>query len=257
MEANTMITTIHSILFAVLVHLGGFAAQPATAADDYRQGVKALAENNYKDALSHFELAVSAEPDNIVYANDYRKAVIQSKEYDRALDFFEKAVTAHSNSANLRLNYGFAYVDKIPVAGAITQVILADRALTQFTKAIELRPDWVGYYTRGQSYLFWPKIFNRAPLAVADLEKAMEIQKKEPRRAIHARTFVALGDGYWKTDQLDKATATWQAGLRAFPDNASLKSRLAVSGDELNKLIESGFDPSKRVNTDLSDLWAK
>ena len=128
-----MITTIHSILFAVLVHLGGFAAQPATAADDYRQGVKALAANNYQEALSHFESAVAAEPDNAVYANDYRKAVIQSKEYDRALDFFEKVVTAHPDSANLRLNYGFAYVDKIPVAGAITQVILADRALTQFS----------------------------------------------------------------------------------------------------------------------------
>jgi len=252
-----MITTIHSILFAVLVHLGGFAAPPGTAADDYGQGLKALAANHYQEALSLFESAVTAEPDNAIYANQYRKAVIQSKEYDRALDFFEKVVTAHPDSANLRLNYGFAYVDKIPVAGAITQVILADRALTQFTKTVELRPDWVGYYTRGQSYLFWPKIFNKASLGVADLEKALEIQKKEPRRGYHARLYVALGDGYWKTDQLDKATATWQTGLRAFPGNASLKSRLAASGDELNKLIESGFDPSKRVNTDLSDLWEK
>jgi len=252
-----MITTIHSILFAVLVHLGGFAAPPGTAADDYGQGLKALAANHYQEALSLFESAVTAEPDNAIYANQYRKAVIQSKEYDRALKFFEDVVTAHPDSANLRLNYGFAYVDKIPVAGAITQVILADRALTQFTKTVELRPDWVGYYTRGQSYLFWPKIFNKASLGVADLEKALEIQKKEPRRGYHARLYVALGDGYWKTDQLDKATATWQTGLRAFPGNASLKSRLAASGDELNKLIESGFDPSKRVNTDLSDLWEK
>lgn len=256
MEANAMITTIHSILFAVLFHLGGFAAQPPTAADDYRQGVKALAASNYQEALSHFESAVTAEPDNAIYANEYRKAAIQSKEFDRALQFFEKVASEHPDSANLHLNYGFSYVDKIPVAGAITQVILADRALTQFTKSVELRPDWIGYYTRGQSYLFWPKIFNRAPLGVADLEKALEIQKKEPRRGYHARLYVALGDGYWKTDQLDKAIATWQAGLREFPDNAGLKSRLAVSGDQLKTLIESGFDPAKRVNTDLSDLWA-
>src|SRR5215471_1258889 len=255
MEAKAMITKIHPILFAFLVYVSGFAATARTAADEYQQALKALAANNYKEALSHFESAVVAEPDNAVYSNEYRKAIIQSKEFDRALDFFEKRVREHPDSANLHLNYGFAYVDKIPVAGAITQVILADRALTQFTKSVELRPDWIGYYTRGQSYLFWPKIFNRAPLGVADLEKAMEMQKKEPNRGYHVRLYVALGDGYWKTDQLEKAIATWRAGLQEFPDNANLKRRLAASGDDLKTLIESGFDPAKRVNTDLSDLW--
>ena len=107
----------------------------------------------------------------------------------------------HPTSANLYLNYGFAYVDKIPIAGSITQVILANNALTQFSKSIELQPSWIAYYTRGASYLFWPKIFNRAAFGVADLEKALDLQKTGPQRSYYVRTYISLGDGYWKTDE--------------------------------------------------------
>src|SRR5262249_14006584 len=154
-------------------------------------------------------------------------------------EFFEKLSTSHPDSANVHLNFGFAYVDKIPVAGSITQVILANKALTEFTRAVELKESWIAYYTRGMSYLFWPKVFNRASLGVADLEKAMTIQKKEPRRAYHVKTYLGLGDGYWKTDNLDKARATWKAGLKEFPENADLKKRLEQQGDQLKSTIEA------------------
>jgi tetratricopeptide (TPR) repeat protein len=200
---------------------------------------------------------VSGDPENIRYASEYRQAVIRAKEFDRSLQFFQKAVTDHPNSANLHLNFGFAYVDKIPAAGSITQVILANNALTEFTKAVELQANWINYYTRGESYLFWPKVFNRAALGVTDLEKAMEAQKKGPRRSYHVKTYIALGDGYWKTDDLEKARAIWQQGLKEFPGNEQLKTRLAQQGDQLKATIEDQFDPSKRVNTDLSELWSK
>jgi tetratricopeptide (TPR) repeat protein len=191
------------------------------------------------------------------YASEYRQAAIRAKEFDRSLQFFQKAVAEHPNSANLYLNFGFAYVDKIPAAGSITQVILANNAQTQFSKAIELQPNWIGYYTRGASYLFWPKVFNRAALGVADLRKAMEIQKKGPRHSYYVRTYIALGDGYWKTDDLEKARATWKQGLKEFPGNEQLKTRLSQQGDQLKATIEDQFDPNKRVNTDLSELWSK
>lgn len=231
---------------------------PLRASDaDYQAGVKAMAANDTETALHSLELAVAGDPDNLQYGNEYRQLVIRSKEYDRSLKFFEKTAAEHPKSANLFLNYGFAYVDKIPIAGSITQVILANNALTQFSKSIELQPSWIGYFTRGASYLFWPKIFNRAGLGVADLEKALELQKTEPRRSYHVRTYIALGDGYWKTDDIKKARATWREGLKQFPNNAQLKRRLALRGDALKNAIEAGFDPDVRVNTDLKELWAQ
>lgn len=231
---------------------------PVTHASDadYQQALKALKANDLNAALRYLEAAVAGDPDSPRYANDYRKAIIQSKQFDRGLEFFKKAAAEHPKSANLHLNYGFAYVDKIPVAGSITQVILANDALTEFTEAINLQPSWIAYYTRGESYLFWPKIFNRASSGVADLEKAMDIQKNEPRRSYHVKTYIALGDGYWKTDQLTKARATWAEGLKAFPENEPLKTRLALQGEELKNAIEQTFDPARRVDTDLKELWA-
>jgi len=222
---------------------------------DYQKAMKALSANDLPTALSSLEAAIAEDPDNLRYGNDYRQAIIRSKQFDRALDFFQKKVADNPKAANLHLNYGFAYVDKIPAAGSITQVILANNALSEFTRALELQPSWIAYYTRGESYLFWPKIFNRASAGVADLEKALEIQKSEPKRSYHVKTFIALGDGYWKTDQMHKARDIWQEGLKSFPENQQLQERLRLQGEELKRTIEIGFDPARRVDTDLKELW--
>src|SRR5216684_4244475 len=129
--------------------------------------------------LSKLETELSGDPDNLRCGSEYRQAVIQAKEYDRSLKFFEKLVADHPTCANAYLNYGFAYVDKIPAAGSITQVILANTALSHFSKSIELKLSWIALYTRGNSYLYWPKIFGRAHLGVADLEQAMKMQKAD------------------------------------------------------------------------------
>src|SRR5712691_12301624 len=176
--------------------------------------------------LSRLESSLSADPDNIRFGSEYRQAVIQTKEYDRSLKFFEKLVADHPTSSNAYLNYGFAYVDKIPASGSITQVILANTALSHFSKSIEIKPSWIALFTRGNSYLYWPKIFGRAPLGVADLEAAVKLSQAVPKRPYHARAWVALGDGYWKLDQGDRARATWSAGLKLFPDHPQLKARL-------------------------------
>jgi tetratricopeptide (TPR) repeat protein len=209
--------------------------------------------------LDGLERAVQAQPDDLKTANDYRMAVIQInqlKVYDRAITFFEKLVTANPKAANAHLNYGFAYVDKIPAAGSITQVILANNALGEFTKSLELRPSWIGYYTRGNSYLFWPRIFDRTHLGVADLQEAMKMQQSGPKHFYYARVYVALGDGYWKMSSADEAAKTWREGLAEFPDNAALKARLAAQGDALKALIDDAYDSNKRVDTNLKDLWS-
>jgi len=207
------------------------------------------------DPLADFERALTARPDDLRAGNDYRMAVIQGHQYDRAIAFFQDLVTAHPSAANAHLNFGFAYVDKIPVAGAITQVILANNALGEFTTAVTLQPSWIAYYTRGNSYLFWPKIFNRTRLGIDDLKEALKIQKADRKRAHHVRVYVALGDGYWKMDQTADAIDTWRAGLAEFPDAAALKARLDAHGSQLKAILDDAYDPANRVDTNLQALW--
>jgi tetratricopeptide (TPR) repeat protein len=210
-----------------------------------------------KADLGVMESALSADPESLRTASEYRLAVIRAHEYDRAIAFFEKLVADHPQSANAWLNYGYAYVDKIPAAGSISQVILANNALTRFSKSIELRKSWLALYTRGNSYLYWPKIFGRAPLGVADLEEAMALTRSGPRKSVYARNYVALGDAYWKTEQPAKARAIWEEGARLFPGEPQLKARLARAGDAeaIEAYISDQLDPNKRVDTDLRPLW--
>lgn len=206
--------------------------------------------------LPPLEAQLVADPDNLRAGSQYRQAAMRLKEFDRAIQFFGKLAADHPNAASAHLHYGFAYVDKIPVAGSITQVILANNALNEFTKSVELRPTWIAFYTRGNSYLYWPKIFGRASLGVADLEEAMKMQKADRKRRYHVRTFIALGDGYWKIDDLEKARAIWAEGLKQFPDNPQLKARLEKNGDDLKAMMDDAYDITKRIDTSLEELWA-
>jgi tetratricopeptide (TPR) repeat protein len=253
------------LLVPVLLVLA--AAGVASPADrPFELGMAALAAKDWDKALDLLESALAADPDNVRYGSEYRQAAIQRakalhpkegkpEDWDRPLKFFEQLVAQYPTAANAYLNYGFAIVDKIPAAGAITQVILANTALGYFTRSIEIKPSWSGYYTRGVSYLFWPKIFGRAKLGVADLEEAMKLQHEGPQEPYYVRVWVALGDGYWKTDDLARAAETWSEGLKMFPDSEALKQRLAKQGDELKEFLDDALDPSKRVDSNLKDLW--
>jgi tetratricopeptide (TPR) repeat protein len=255
---------------SLILVLALLAAGPVVAfidEEEFDQGVKALAARDWDRALANLEHALAADPDNLRYGNEYRQAILlrarsvhgqegKVQDFDRELKFFDELVARTPSAPFAYLNYGFAYVDKIPCAGAITQVILANTALSYFTKSLELKTTWIGLYSRGASYLFWPAIFGRAKLGVADLQKALELQESGPKQRYHVRTWIALGDGYWKMSDPEKARSTWIAGLREFPSNPALTERLAKQDDDLKALIDDAFDPNKRVDTDLKELWA-
>ena len=108
------------------------------------------------------------------------------------------------------MNYGLAYVDKVPVVDALTRVGVANAALAQLSKSLELRPSYVGYYSRGINYLFWPKFFDRAKLGVADLETAVKMQKAGPKKPYYAHAWVR-----WET-----AIGRWISWRRPAPPGA-------------------------------------
>ena len=221
-------------------------------------GVFGWAQSSAAASLDALEASVASAPNDLRIGAEYRQAVIEAEVYDRAITFFETLVEQNPSSCNAFLNLGFAYVDKVPAVGAITQVILADRALEAFDKSVELEPVWLNLYTRGNSYLFWPVVFGRAPLGVKDLERAMELQRAEPRlKPYHVRTYISLGDAYWKTKQRELAAKLWREGLDRFPNDARLSERLALVNDdaELERYLGDEFDPNKRVDTSLQELW--
>jgi Flp pilus assembly protein TadD len=134
--------------------------------------------------------------------------------------------------------------------------MLAYDAISRFDRAVALAPDsWIIRYTRGNAYLFWPKVFGRGPLAVADLERAVALARAAPRLLrVHARSWVALGDAYWRTDQRERARETWREASELFVGESAAAARLPLSDAEVERLLYDTLDPGKRVDTDLSPL---
>jgi predicted Zn-dependent protease len=133
----------------------GDARSPA---ERFAAGIEAAAAGDLATALGELEAAVAAVPANLHWGAEYRQVAARAGAYDRALAVFEGLLAAHPNSSNLVLNYAYAHVDKIPAAGAITQVILANTALRHFSRALELEESWLVRYTRGNSYICDPEL---------------------------------------------------------------------------------------------------
>jgi len=248
----------HPAAFTALALALALGHGPALANDGARMfesAQKSVTAEDYKNALDKFEVALEAQPDNLRWGAEYRQAVIAAEAYDRGIAFFEVLVEAHPEASNAYLNLGYAYVDKIPAEGAITQVLLANTALTHFSKAIELEDSWLARYTRGNSYLFWPAIFGRTPLAIEDLEKALEFAEKTEPKPYHANAWAGLGDAYWRLEDMEKAREIWSEGQELFPEDPKLAARLESEGEELDSYLEAHFDATQRVETHLRELF--
>ncbi|MEM1180582.1 MAG: tetratricopeptide repeat protein [Acidobacteriota bacterium] len=233
-----------------------------TGAEHETLAQKSLEAGDFDSAVFHWQRAIVSEPSNLRWGTDYRQAVIaveadgRKGAYDQCIEFFEGLAKVYGGVATVRLNLGYAYVDKLPIEGAITQVILANKALREFTAALAIEESWLGFYTRGNSYMYWPPIFGRTELGLADLERALDMAEALPSRPYHGRAWAALGDGYWRLENRDKMLEVWKEGLVRYPDTPELKERLGREGEELDQWLERHFEPTQRVATHLSELFA-
>ena len=244
---------------ALTVAVGFSATAGALEADSlFQEAVQAAQADDFDTALAKFEAALQTDPNNLRYGNAYRLTVVklnQVKTYDRCMAFFKQLVADHPKAANAWLNLGYAYVDKIPTEGAITQVLLANTALGYFSVALDVEESWLGRYTRGNSYLDWPAIFGRTRWAIADLERAIELSQQMDKRDYHARAYVRLGEAYWRLNDLEKARQIWREALQRFPDDKELPALLGHDDQELSAFLTAHFEPGKRVDTNVSATW--
>ncbi len=204
--------------------------------------------------LTDFEARLQREPDNLRLGADYRQAVIPGKQFDRAIKFFRDLVKKNPRSQNAYINYAFAYIDKIPDASGFSQPFIGRDAINTFGRALQLGPNWLALYVRGLVYLYYKPFLRVTHLGVEDLEKALEMQRREPQRSYHVHTYISLGDGYWKMNDLQRATAVWREGLDHFAGNAALQARLAAKGVELQRLVTDTLDADVRIDTSLSEF---
>lgn len=204
--------------------------------------------------FQRYEQAIAADPENLQAAADYRQLAIQSGQFDRSIDFLEK-VADRRRGPNIQISLALAYVDKVPVAGEIRRLYLGRDAMNALAKSIAQRPTVLAYYMRGLINLYYNRfIFKRTDKGVADLEHALAMAPADTPPVLMLRVYVALGDGYFRLEQLSKARETWAAGLARFPNDAALKERLTKTGDALADVVTTALTAGRRVDTSLTGV---
>jgi len=223
------------------------------------------------EPLAALEARVTADPENLRVAADYRQAAIAAGDYARAITFLEALTRRPGAGPHAFLSLGLAYVDRIPAVGAFKRISLGNDATKALTRSIEREPTDVAYLIRGIVNLHFEKgWFHRTPDGVADLERALQLAGRSaeasrsgdtPRsgdvsrsKPYVARIYAALGDGYWQLKDRDKARTTWREGQVRFPADERLRIRTTATDRVIADTIAHDLDASVRVDTSLHDL---
>jgi tetratricopeptide (TPR) repeat protein len=237
------VTRAASTIAAILILC---ASLPAAAQSSSRRDAA------FEERLRDFERAVAAEPENLKLGADYRQLTIDSGLYDRAIDFFRKLAAATSG-ANVKINLALAYADKVPTAGDIRRLYLGRDAMNALTQSVAIRPSVLAYYLRGNINLYYNRfIFHRTDKGVADLTQALSMVTNETPRALVARVYAALGDGYFRLENLSKARAVWSSGLAVCPGDPELQTRLDKDGQALLEVVTIALSAGRRTDTSLA-----
>ncbi len=169
--------------------------------------------NYYNKAIADLTKAIALAPNNNIKARAYfyrglgheRYAVIKDLEY---LSIWASIQDYHKVQARL---------DNIKK----TKARLYDKAIADFTKAIELGLDKEkkaeAYYERGNCYF----LKDRYDEAIADTAKAMELASDKETLKECRSLFTKLIDHYKETKQYSKAIAYYPVYLSKFPHDKS------------------------------------
>jgi tetratricopeptide (TPR) repeat protein len=202
--------------------------------------------------VASLERALAADPENLRIAADYRQLAIAAKDFDRPIGFLEKLTKRKDAGANSFLSLALAYVDKVPTSGDIRRLYLGRDAMSALTKSIERKPSPLAYYVRGQINLYYNNfIFKRIPRGLEDLKTALRLATAETPAIVIVRTYIAMGDGYWRLNDRAKAVETWKTAAERFPEDAELKRRLDHDPEKVRWAVTDALSPDTRVDTSL------
>jgi tetratricopeptide (TPR) repeat protein len=206
--------------------------------------------------LDDFEARLVQDPASLRIAAEYRQLVIETGRYDRSIKLFERLARDPRGGANRFVNLALANVDKVPVSGSFRRALLGRDALDALTRAIAIEPTALAYLVRGLVNLYYDQfVFHRTDKGVADLETARRLSSAQPQVPYARRILVALGDGYWRLHQPDKAREVWREGRDAWPDVDGFRMRLSAPDAAIPEIIERALDAGVRVDTTLHELF--
>jgi tetratricopeptide (TPR) repeat protein len=129
----------------------------------YRLGIEYDLKDEYNKAIEYFTKAIKLEPNKALYYNRRGFSYYELKEHEKSIADHSKAIELEPDNALYYNNRGSSY----------SWLSEYEKAITDYSKAIELEPNNALYYNnRGSSY----NCLNEYEKAIADHSKAIELE---------------------------------------------------------------------------------
>jgi tetratricopeptide (TPR) repeat protein len=157
------------------------------------------------------------------------KQLYDTHQLDQAIADLEQAAKAEPSVAGYPAALGQAYLQKLRTTQDTREkVMLAMKADLSFDQALNLdQSNWEARFWKASSLSYWPAELNKSEEVMQNLATLVEQQETQSPQPHFAQTYVLLGEQYQKAGSADDARQIWQRGARLFPDNNTLREKLA------------------------------
>ena len=215
--------------------------------------------------FAYLKAATQAVPENLRYSNDYRIALRDHGRYQDEVSFFSQ-MAQKVLSPNTNVEFALTYVDMMrscpkPPDGLVCQAQFSYRSVAVLNEIIGKNPyNIVARYARGLNNLYWPTLMGHLPTSQSDLQYTVALTRVQSKigPALVPQAYAALGDVFAKDGKVDQARNAWLNGLNVSADKTILRSRLAISQDQLtSEETESIRGLGVYVDTNLTLFWQK
>lgn len=190
---------------------------------EFEKGQKALDEENYKEALSHFDRIVKKDPDSELALPSARHAARiafhEVKDFPSTIDYL-KYLILHSKSSEERLEaqkkLAIVYFEKL---------LMYEKAIEEYNKLLNLNPtaeeEFNYRFNISKSYFQLNNFFQSEIELNSLLEKFDDLDKQFDVQLFKGNLFLT-------TKEHEKAILTFEEIMKKFPEKAS-KENIALS----------------------------
>ncbi|NER36118.1 MAG: serine protease [Oscillatoria sp. SIO1A7] len=186
------------------------------AEEAWNRGRARLDLGNYERAIEYFNKAISLNPNYADAYNDRGRAYRRRGSHERAIENFERAISLNPNHAEAYNNRGFAYSD----------LRSYERAIADFNQAISIKPDYaLAYNNRGRAY----RLQENYERAIADFNQAIRLNPD------YALAYNNRGLAYRSQGRYERAIADFNRALGISPDSASVYNNRGLAYRKLRK----------------------
>ena len=157
------------------------------------------------------------------------------EQLDSVIAALKEDATNNPDSALYQAELGRANLQKAGIVskngGSMNELgILGMTADQNFDNALKIDPaNWDAQFFKAVSMSYWPAELNKGNEVVDRLSGLINQQDALPALPEFAMSYAALGQQYQKLGQTDNALQTWQAGATKFPNDPTLRQKLAAA----------------------------